>query len=254
MVGAWRFAFLVAVVFATFVPLFAQTAEEAFERGNGAYAAGDWAVAATEYRTVLDLRIADARVHFNLANAEFRMGRLGPAILHYEKAKRLDPSDAEIRFNLRFAQGFRFDRVEVEETFALVKSLHDLQARLSIDGQAWILVSLIWMAGGLMAWGLSRPGRFSPGHGWLLAALATAVVLVGLSWWNTYELLERRELAVVMVPAAEIIAGPGPSNPSLLTVHEGLTVVVLADRGDWVQVSLPNGIHGWIATRAIRRV
>ncbi len=254
MVGARRFAFLAAVVLVTVVPAFAQTAEEAFERGNGSYAAGDWAAASAEYRTVLDFRIADSRVHYNLANAEFRLGRLGPAILHYEKAKRLDPSDAEIQFNLRFAQGFRFDRVEVEETFVLVTALHDLQARLSIDGQAWILVSLIWIAGGLMAWGLSRPGRFGPGHGWLLAALATLIVLAGLSWWNTYELLERRELAVVMAPAAEIVAGPGPSNPSLLTVHEGLTVVVLDDRGDWVQVSLPNGINGWIATRALGRV
>jgi tetratricopeptide (TPR) repeat protein len=239
------------VVLAAVVPASAQTAEEAFERGNEAYAAGKWGAAATEYRTVLDYRVVDARVHYNLGNAEFRLGRLGPAILHYEKAKRLDPSDAEIGSNLRFAQGFRFDRVEVEEPFVLVKPLHALQARLGVDGQVSVLVSLLWIAGGLMAWGLSRPGRSGPAHGWLLAALVTSIVLVGLSWWNTYERLERRELAVVMAPAAKIVAGPGPSNPSLLTVHEGLTVVILNDRGDWVQVSLPNGINGWIEARAI---
>jgi len=251
MVNAWRHACWVAVVLAAVVPASAQTAEEAFERGNEAYAAGKWAAAATEYRTVLDYRVVDARVHYNLGNAEFRLGRLGPAILHYEKAKRLDPSDAEIGSNLVFAQGFRFDRVEVEEPFVLVRPLHALQARLGIDGQVSVLVSLLWIAGGLMAWGLSRPGRLGPVHGWLLAALVTSIVLVGLSWWNTYERLERRELAVVMAPAAKIVAGPGPSNPSLLTVHEGLTVVVLNDRGDWVQVSLPNGINGWIEARAI---
>lgn len=254
MLAARRVACLAAVVFATVAPATAQTAEDAFERGNEAYAAGNWAVAAAEYRTVLDYRVADARVYYNLANAEFRLRRLGPAILHYEKARRLDPADADIQSNLRFVQGFRFDRVEVEESFALVEAVHGLQARLSLDGQAWILAFLLWIAGGIMAWGLSRPGKFGPGHGWPLAALATLVVLVGLSWWDTYERLERRELAVVMAPAAEIVAGPGPSNPSLLTVHEGLTVVVLDDRGDWVQVSLPNGINGWIATRAIDRV
>ena len=254
MVNAWRFTCLAVVVLVAVAPASGQTAEEAFERGNEAYAAGNWASAAAEYRTVLDYRVADARVHYNLANAEFRLGRLGPAILHYEKAKRLDPSDAEIGSNLRFAQGFRFDRVEVEEPFVLVKALHDQQAKLGVDGQVGILVSLLWIAGGLMASGLSRPGRFGPGHGWLLAVVATLVVLVGLSWWNTYERLERRELAVVMAPAAKIVAGPGPSNPTLLTVHEGLTVVVLDDRGDWVQVSLPNGINGWIAAGAINPV
>ena len=254
MVGARHAAWLLGVVLLAAVPAFGQTAEEAFERGNEAYAAGDWASAAAEYRTVLDYRVADARVFYNLANAEFRMGRLGPAILHYEKARRLDPADAEIEANLRFVQGFRFDRVEVEDSFALADALHGLQARLSVDGQAWVLVVLAWISGAILAWGLSRPGRFGPWHGWPLAALATLIVLVGLSWWDTYERLERRELAVVMAPAAEIVAGPGPSNPSLLTVHEGLTVVVLDDRGDWVQVSLPNGINGWIATRAIGRV
>ncbi len=254
MVEPRRVAWLAAVLLATVVPAAASTAEEAFERGNEAYAAGDWAAAAAEYRNVLDYRVTDARVYYNLANAEFRMGRLGPSILHYEKARRLDPADTEIQSNLRFVQGFRFDRVEVEETFALVDALHALQARLSVDGQAWVLLALLWIAGALMAWGLSRPGKFGPLHAWPLVALSTLIVLSGLSWWDTYERFERRELAVVMAPAAEIVAGPGPSNPSLLTVHEGLTVVVLDDRGDWIQVALPNGINGWIATRAIDRV
>ncbi len=254
MVGR-RHGFWLAVTVLLFaLSATAQTAEEAFERGNEAYAAGDWAAAAAEYRTVLDYRVADARVYYNLANAEFRMGRLGPAILYYERARRLDPADPEIQANLRFVQTFRFDRVEVEETFVLLEALHRAQAALGVDGQAWILVILVWIGGAILVHGLSRPGRFGPVHGWPLAAIATLFVFVALSWWNTFDRLERRELAVVMAPAAEIVAGPGPSNPSLLTVHEGLTVEVLDDRGDWIQVSLPNGINGWIATRAIDRV
>ena len=72
MVGAWRFTCLAVVVLAAVVPASAQTAEEAFERGNEAYAAGNWAAAAAKYQTVLDYRVADARVHYNLANAQFR--------------------------------------------------------------------------------------------------------------------------------------------------------------------------------------
>jgi len=254
VIGARPIRLLLAMLVLSMAPVYGQTADEAFERGNEAYEAGDWAAAADEYRTVLDYRVADARVFYNLANAEFRMGRLGPSILHYEKARRLDPADADIQGNLRFVQGYRFDRVEIEDSFALLDALHGVQARLSLDGQAWILVALLWIAGALLALGFSRPGKFGPAHGWPLAGLATLILLASLSWWDTYERLERRELAVVMAPAAEIVAGPGPSNPSLLTVHEGLTVVVLDDRGDWIQVSLPNGINGWIATRAIDRV
>lgn len=252
MVRSTILALVLAFAGALAVP--AQTAEDAFERGNAAYAEGDFAAAADAYRTVLDYRVRDARVHYNLGNSEFRLRRLGPAILNYEKARRLDPADLEIQANLRFAQGYRFDRVEVQEPMALGVALQRVQAVLGIDGQAGLVVALFWAAAGLLAWGLSRQGRFGAAHGWVLAVLLSLLLLAGLSWWNTYERLVRRELAVVLAPAAEIVAGPGPSNPSLLTVHEGLTVVILDERDDWVQVSLPNGINGWLAAQTIGRV
>jgi len=248
---AW---WLLALALVAGVPAGAQTAEEAFEIGNAAYAAGDWTAAAEAYRTVLDYRVRDARVHYNLGNAEFRLRRLGPAILHYEKAFRLDPADREIEANLRFARTFRFDRVEVEEPMLATRALRRAQAVVGIDGQSVCVVALAWLVAGLLAWGLARQGRFGPGHGWVLAVLLVLLVLVGLSWWDTYERLELRELAVVQAPAVELVAGPGPSNPALLTVHEGLTVVILDERDDWIQVSLPNGIHGWIDARTIGRV
>lgn len=245
---------LLFLLLATLLPAAAQTAEETFERGNEAYMAGDWASAAAAYRTVLNYRVRDARVHYNLGNAEFRLGRLGPAVLHYEKAYLLDPADREIQGNLRFVQGFRFDRVELEEPFVLLRALQRVQALLGTGGQAWIVIALFWSACALLAWGLSRRGRFGPGHGWLLATMFTLLLLAALSWWDTHGRFERRQLAVVLAPAADIVAGPGPSNPSLLTVHEGLTVEVLDSRDDWLQVSLPNGIRGWVRERAVGRV
>jgi tetratricopeptide (TPR) repeat protein len=243
-----------ALMFALGGPAWAETPEEAFERGNAAYAAGDWAGAASAYRTVLDFRVHDARVNFNLGNAEFRLRRLGPAILHFEKARRLDPADPEIVANLRFAQSFRFDRVEVVEPMLPVRALHRAQSVLGVNGQSVLIVVLAWVIAALLAWGLSRQGRFGPGHGWILAALLLVLALVGLSWWDSYERLELRQLAVVQAPAVELVAGPGPSNPSLLTIHEGLTVRILDEREGWVQVSLPNGINGWIDARTIGRV
>jgi hypothetical protein len=36
----------------------------------------------------------------------------------------------------------------------------------------------------------------------------------------------------------------------LFTVHEGLKAEIRADRGGWLQVSLPNGWNGWIPREA----
>ena len=59
MVSRRRVSWMVVAALALATPVLAQEAEEAFERGNEAYAAGDWAAAAAEYRTVHDHRSLD---------------------------------------------------------------------------------------------------------------------------------------------------------------------------------------------------
>jgi len=78
-----------------------------------------------------------------------------------------------------------------------------------------------------------------------------AIVAFAISWLVTWERLEGERLAVVLDPAVEVLAGPGENNASLFTVHEGLTLTIRAERPDWVQVSLPNGLNGWIPRTAL---
>jgi len=59
---------------------------------------------------------------------------------------------------------------------------------------------------------------------------------------------------VVLEPAAEVRAGPGANNATLFTVHQGLTVEIRAERDEWLQVSLPNGLSGWIERQATGEV
>ena len=103
----------------------------------------------------------------------------------------------------------------------------------------------------LVAWGLSRPGRWSAGYGWTLAALVLCAALVAGSWSATHSRLEGKELAVVLDETVEVLAGPGENNATLFTVHEGLTLEVRARRAEWIQVTLPNGLNGWLAVRSV---
>jgi SH3-like domain-containing protein len=82
----------------------------------------------------------------------------------------------------------------------------------------------------------------------LCGALASA------SWLTTLDRLHGRRLAVVLEQAVEVLAGPGRNNPTLATVHEGLTLEVRAERDEWFQVSLPNGLNGWVARDAVGEV
>ena len=240
-----RFATILLLAFPATLAM-AEMPEEVFARGNAAYEQGRYAEAADAYRTLLKYRIRDARVEYNLGNAEFRLGNLGTAILHFERARRMDPTDRDVRDNLDYARTFCFDRVEPVDVPALLSWLHGLQDRLGPDRQFVVVLVLLWITAALLAWSLARPGRWNVRYGWSLAGLLLLLVLGFSSWWVTHRRLDGQRLGVVLVEAAEVLAGPGANNPALFTVHEGLTIEVRDLREEWVQVSLPNGLHGWL--------
>lgn len=224
----------------------AESPEEIFERGSKAYEAGRYDEAAEAYRSVLKYGIRDPRVEYNLGNAAFKLHRLGEAILHYERAYRLDPSDPDIRGNLELARSRCFDRVEEAEAPALVGWLRGAQNALGPDRQAIAAVALLWVFVAIVVRGLVRPGSFTPASGWAAASVAVLLVLVFFSWRATNERLEGANRAVVLAPQVEVVSGPSGNNPVLFTVHEGSTLDVRAEREEWIQVSLPNGLNGWV--------
>lgn len=232
----------------------ADSPREIFERGNTAYEGGDYEQASQAYRAVLRYRIRDPILEYNLGNAEFRLGHLGQAILHYERARRLDPGDPEIQANLSFARSFCFDRVEPPNEPAPLRWLFSVQDHVGPDVQAWGILVVVWLGGVVVASALSRPGGFGAVHGWILAILFAALLAGLASWYVTYQRLEGRRLGVVLEDIAEVLAGPGPNNPALFTVHEGLTLEVRAEREEWLQVSLPNGLNGWVPRQAVELV
>ncbi|MDX1389935.1 MAG: tetratricopeptide repeat protein [Acidobacteriota bacterium] len=232
-------------------PVTAQTPEELFNEGNAAYEDGDYGTAVQKYDMVLLYGIHDPRVEYNLGNAYFRLGRIGDAILHYERALRMDPTDPDIIANLEFARSRRFDRVDPPEEAAVVRWLRGAQNRVGPDRQAVVVLALVWIAAALIAWGAARPGNWNAFVGWALAGVLVLSSLVGASWYTTHHRIAGARLAVVLADTVEILAGPGENNASLFTVHEGLTLEVRDERPDWIHVSLPNGLNGWLPREAV---
>ena len=231
--------------------LMAETPEEIFGRGNEAYEAREYETAVEAYESVLKYKIQDARVEYNLGNARFRLGQLGPAILHYERARRLDPTDQDIQDNMNYARSFCFDLLEPAATPAPIRWMHHLQDRIGPDRHLWMIWAVVWCCAILIAWSASRPGRFRAAHGWMVAAFLAVILVLGLSWSRTYDRIEGRTLAVVLNNTTEVLAGPGEGNPTLFTIHEGLTVEVRMVREEWIQVSLPNRLNGWVPADSV---
>ena len=245
---------LLAVVGGVAAAQEAPSAEQLFELGNSAYQEGRFDDAAKAYRGARSHGVNDARLEYNLGNAEFKRGNKGLAILHFERARRLDPTDREILDNLAYARGFIVDRVPAVQVPAWLERLRAWQDALGPDRHAWIVLGALWLFAIGLAWSLARAGRFNAGWGWALGAVLVLIAVIGASGWATYERLDGSDQGVVLAPVVEVLAGPGGNNATLATVHEGLTVEVRDVREEWAQVSLPNGLSGWLPREALGMV
>ena len=79
------------------------TADQLFQSGVKAYAAGDFSAAARAFLESASMQPA-AGTYQNLGNAEWQQGRVGPAILAWERALWLSPGAAAAANNLEFAR------------------------------------------------------------------------------------------------------------------------------------------------------
>jgi len=53
--------------------------------------------------------------------------------------------------------------------------------------------------------------------------------------------------AWVKATAANVRAGPGTTAKDIGTLHQGAKVFIVARKGDWCKVKLPNDVYGWVA-------
>jgi len=250
-----RAAWVAAALFAlTAMRTFAQTPEATFETACRAYDAGRWDEAAEGFRSLLRYHIADDRLEYNLANAEYKRGRLGEAILHYERARRLNPADKDIIGNLAVARGKIRDVIEEDDPAGALGAVRRLQDAIGVSAQAGLVVAGVWVIAAIITWCGSRPRGFTPAWGWMLAVALLVTSVTFLSWRASWGRLSGSPRAVVLKPSAEALAGPGLNNANLFTLHEGATVLIQGEREDWVQITLPNNLVGWVSRDAVERI
>jgi len=225
-----------------------------FDSGNAAYDDGRYAEAAAAYEKVLSHGLVDPRVVYNLGNAYFKLGRLGPAILQYERVLRLSPDDRDARHNLDLARGQIRDRVAEPELQYPIRVVKESIERLPPDPLAWIFLLLYVTLAGLLG-GLVLARSYSPRRILAYAAVLASVLALTAGTALAYKVRQASaEVAVVMHDKVDVRSGPGEENTILFTVHEGTRLELRNRLQAWVQVSLPNGLSGWVPSVAVEQV
>jgi tetratricopeptide (TPR) repeat protein len=245
------FIFLLPLIFLfSGVPAFGdiESASALFKRGNQSYDEGKFDKAIEEYEKILNLKIINYQVFYNLGNAYFRQNQLGRAILNYRRALALEPRDEDAKANLAFVKLFTLDKFEEEKINPFSNLLGWFLNLLSTNEFA-LLTSLFYAL--CVALGILMLFRGTKKY--LLVGFAPLLVLLlisGASFWAKIH-FDSVDYGVVIDPQVEVRSGPGKDYVLQFTGHEGLEFRMDEAAEGWYRISLPNGIKGWIPKVAV---
>jgi len=222
-----------------------------YNRGNQFYRDGNFAEAIESYKQVL-FKVDHPEVFYNLGNAYFRSGDTGNARLNYERALKLNPRDQDTRQNMSYLKQLKKDAVIESEQSFFEKALYSIVNWLSLN--EWIGLSLAFYLLGMTTLFLFivMPGNkirpifivFS-----IIAALllTTSVPFSGLRYYQDHVEI----FAVALSEEVEAHSEPEKDAPLVFSFHAGTKVKLRQTRQEWHQISLPNGLSGWVKSEDI---
>jgi hypothetical protein len=197
------------------------------------------------------------RLAQNLAQAYLISDRIAEAITTYRKGLLLDPFDSGLRQGLRLAR----EKVLYPNEGELSRN-----AQLPDQWSPFYLVPLFVVH--ILVVGLSLTTLFFFTQAWFkrestfwIWGGGCLIVTIGVVIWMRFEETsweEDRQRAEIVIASERTNLHTGNNAVFPQRIREplpvGLEAKFLAERGDWVQIELANGIVGWVSSNRILRI
>jgi uncharacterized protein YdbL (DUF1318 family) len=190
------------------------------------------------------------RLLYNLGNARLQAGQLGEAILQYRRAERLIPADPRLEHNLQQARSLRRNRLAESGERALAGALLGWHERVPAP-RRFVIFAIAWVG----FWLVLAVQRVRPAAAWrwtaavCLALWGATGTSVAVSIWGGDGPVEGVTLRDDIVVRKGNGIGFEPQFAEAL--HQGVEVIVLTERADWMQIELPDGKTGWVPTATV---
>ena len=240
---------LILLLLATALNAAAQTPQQLMQRGNDAYAKGDFVAAAQAYNAVLDAGYESADLYYNLGNVYYRQEEYGLSILNYERALRLKPNFRDAKQNLDLADSKTEDQIAALPEIFLAQWAHSVVAWFSPTGwRICTLILLTLLGTAVVLFLLSRDYAWRKGA--LIGGIVTLVFLLlciacTISATVRYN---RHNQAIVTAPMAVVKSSPEENSIDKLVLHEGTKVNIEETLGEWHKIQIADGNNGWLQT------
>lgn len=212
-----------------------------FERANKLYEQGKYAEATAAYENLVSAGAQGSSVWFNLGNAAYKSGQIGRAIVAYRMTERQEPRDAALRANLQFVRTKVYSdertRLPVWMSFIRVATLNE-----------WTLLTagLLWLFFAVLTGGELRQKRYPKMAATCLGLVVLSAVGLGCACRD-----QTTSHAVVIAKEATVRFGPLDESQSAFQLRDGAELMVLAMKGEWVEVRDAEKRAGWIRRDAV---
>jgi len=222
-----------------------QAFQQALDTTDSVRAQGYYQQAIDAYTGLLDARVHNAKLYYNLGNAYMLRHDFGRAILNYRRGLQLEPGNPRLQANLRYARSQRLDQIDTGVQQAFLSRLFFWQDDLNLATQLMLAVALFWLA-----WAAALIHRFWRRGAWLwlAAAAAFATLLFAASAWMLHTQNTATQHGVIVAEEVPVRKGNGASYALQFPypLHSGAEFTVLERRGAWLYIQLDNGASGWI--------
>ena len=217
-----------------------------WEKGNEAFAAGQWQNALNYYQMIEGENLQSADLYYNIGNTYFKMDDPAHAILYFERALKCDPSHADAAHNLSIATQMTLDRVDAVPEFILIGWFRNLRQSFSADTWATLTLVLLALAGILLLVFRNGASQALRKVSFIVACVLFAVTIGTFifSLQQKHDMM-REDSAIVIAPVCPVKSSPAEGGKTVFMLHEGTKIKLLDQVGDWSKVEIADGRQGW---------
>lgn len=220
---------------------------EVFARANSLYEGGAYKEAASEYEKLVEDGYAGGNLYYNLGNACLKLDRKGKAILYYKKALLLLPRDQDVKTNLEYAFSLVEDRLAPRQKPWCARRWDTVVGWFTLREWRIAAAAIFWGLCAVLIALIYAPGARQVFSRAAMVAAVLFAVSAAAAFSRAY--LDGQEQAVILSREAKVRYGPSEKDVIAFILHEGAVVELENEKGDWCQVSLPDGKAGWVEKR-----
>lgn len=222
-----------------------------FYTANNLYGKEKYKEAIDIYKSIEDKGALAGELYYNMGNAYFKLNSKGMAMLYYLRALKFMPRDTELLENIAFLDELLIDKVAKNTHSGIVGALYGIRDFFSF---AEFLTAVIFFYLLLILMAILRLFVFSLRKlCFVISAVSIFALIItapfaAISYYDSCVLKK----AVVVVPKAKLFYSPSVSDTPAFVVHEGLSLVVVKEKQDWVQVNIKDAdMSGWTLAKNV---